>query len=279
VHTFETTGPVSVTLSLVLADIRITATDRTDAVVDIRPANNSARSEKMVEQTSVDFVDGRLSIRTPKHLGLWFGRPGHITVDINVPTGSRVDGDASLGELHTDGPLGDFRYKTGYGAIRVGSADRVRIETGAGDVTVEEATGDVEITTGTGRVRVGNVEGTAVVKNSNGDTWVGEARGKARVNSANGEISVDRANGGVAAKTARGALRVGEAVSGSVQLETSAGRIDVGIPAGTAAWLDLDAGVGAVRNMLDNAAGPDESDATVEVRARTHYGDIVIHRS
>ena len=278
-HTFETSGPISVMFSLVLADIRITATDRTDAVVDIRPANNSARSEKMVEQTSVDFVDGRLSIRTPKHLGLWLGRPGHITVDVHVPIGSRIDGDASLGELRTDGQLGDFRYKTGYGTIQVGVAGRVQIETGAGDVTVDDAGGDAEITTGTGRVRVGSIGGAAVLKNSNGDTWVGEVRGAVRASAANGEISVDRADVGVMARTARGAVRVGEAVSGSVQLETAAGRIDVGIPPGTAAWLDLDAGAGTVRNTLDSATGPDESDATVEVRARTKYGDIVIHRS
>jgi Putative adhesin len=277
--TFETSGPVSVTVSLVLADVRITASDRADAVVDVRPANSSAKSERMTEQTRVEFVDGRLSIRTPKHLGLWLGRPGHIMVDIDLPAGSQVDGDASMGELYTDGRLGECRYKTGYGAIRIDRAARLRIDTGAGDVTVDQADGDVEITTGTGRLRVGHVDGTAVLKNSNGDIWVGEVTGAARVNTANGEISVDRAVAGVTAKTARGGVRVGEAVSGSVLLDTAVGRVEVGIPAGTAAWLDLDAGGGAVRNTLESSSGPAESDTTVEVRARTHYGDIIIHRS
>jgi hypothetical protein len=277
--TFETSGPVSVTVSLVLADVRITASDRADAVVDVRPANSSAKAERMAEQTSVDFVDGRLSIRTPKHLGLWFGRPGQITVDIDLPAGSKIDGDASMGELSTDGPLGECRYKTGYGALRVGEAGRLRLDTGAGDVTVDHAAGDAEITTGTGRLRVGRVDGAAVLKNSNGDTWLGEVTGAARVNAANGEISVDRACSGVTAKTANGGVRVGEAVSGSVRLETAVGRVEVGIPAGTAAWLDLDAGGGTVRNTLDSASGPAESDTTVEVHARTHFGDIVIHRS
>ena len=36
---------------------------------------------------------------------------------------------------------------------------------------------------------------------------------------------------------------------------------------------------GKVRNDLDAAAGPAESDEKAEVRARTAFGDIVIHRS
>jgi hypothetical protein len=277
--TFQTSGPVSVTLSLVLADVRITASDRTDAVVDVRPANNSAKSQRMVEQTSVDFVDGRLSIRTPKHLGLGFGRPGQLAVDIELPAGSRLEGDASMGELYTDGPLGECRYKTGYGAVRVGEAGRLRLDTGAGDVTVDQASGHVDITTGTGRLRVGRVDGTATLKNSNGDVWLGEVTGATKIGSANGDITVDRAATSLTAKTARGGVRVGEVAGGTVLLETSVGRIEVGIPEGTAAWLDLDAGGGAVRNLLESATGPGESDTTVEVRAHTHYGDIVVHRS
>jgi hypothetical protein len=34
-----------------------------------------------------------------------------------------------------------------------------------------------------------------------------------------------------------------------------------------------------MRNLLDNATEPDEADETVEVRGRTSYRDITIHRS
>jgi hypothetical protein len=34
-----------------------------------------------------------------------------------------------------------------------------------------------------------------------------------------------------------------------------------------------------VRNLLDNASRPAETDETVEIRGRTSYGDITIHRS
>jgi hypothetical protein len=34
-----------------------------------------------------------------------------------------------------------------------------------------------------------------------------------------------------------------------------------------------------MHNLLENATRPEETDETVEVRARTSYGDITIHRS
>jgi hypothetical protein len=83
----------------------------------------------------------------------------------------------------------------------------------------------------------------------------------------------------VVAKSANGDVRLGEAVRQSVVLETSIGDLEVGIPEGTAAWLDVRAAAGKVRNSLDVAAAPDAASETVEVRARTTVGDVVIRRS
>jgi hypothetical protein len=60
--------------------------------------------------------------------------------------------------------------------------------------------------------------------------------------------------------------------------QTGLGGVDIAIPDGTAAWLDLHTGYGQLRNMLDTAepAGPD--DDRVDVRARSGYGDITIRR-
>ena len=74
-------------------------------------------------------------------------------------------------------------------------------------------------------------------------------------------------------------LRLGEVARGSVVLETANGDLEIGIAEGTAAWLQVNTGFGQVRNLLDEAARPTESDETVEVRGRTSYGDITIRRS
>src|ERR1035437_3220832 len=74
-----------------------------------------------------------------------------------------------------------------------------------------------------------------------------------------------------------GAPAVG--VDGAIVLETAVGELEVGIREGTAAWLDVSAQYGRVRNSLDEASSPEQSEATVEVRARTSYGKILIHRA
>jgi hypothetical protein len=73
-------------------------------------------------------------------------------------------------------------------------------------------------------------------------------------------------------------VRLGEVVRGSVVLETRLGDLEVGIPEGTAAWLDLRAAAGKVHNALDAAEAPERSAETVEVRARTSAGSVVIRR-
>jgi hypothetical protein len=65
---------------------------------------------------------------------------------------------------------------------------------------------------------------------------------------------------------------------GSVVLETGFGELEVGISEGTAAWLDVSSLYGTVRSELDASDGPETSDETVKVRARTGYGDVVIRR-
>ena len=56
------------------------------------------------------------------------------------------------------------------------------------------------------------------------------------------------------------------------------GDVEVGVRAGTAAWLDVSAGAGKVQNALDPTDAPEPAAATVEIRARTSLGDIVIRR-
>jgi len=103
--------------------------------------------------------------------------------------------------------------------------------------------------------------------------------GELRVKAANGGISVDRAGATVTVKTANGDIRLGEVASGAVVAETAAGKIDVGIREGVAAWLDLNTGFGRVLNDLVDSERPGAGEETVEVRARTSYGDISIRRS
>jgi DUF4097 and DUF4098 domain-containing protein YvlB len=84
----------------------------------------------------------------------------------------------------------------------------------------------------------------------------------------------------VDAKSSNGTIRIGQVARDSVTLRTAAGDLEIGVAAGTAAWLDLNTGHGRVHNGLD-AIGqvPEQSEETVEVRAHTSFGDITVRRS
>jgi DUF4097 and DUF4098 domain-containing protein YvlB len=279
--TFDTPEPVSARLSLgfVVANVRVTAGERTDTTVEVRPADESRKADlKVAEQTQIDYTDGQLTVRAPR-LGQLFGRTGSVEVTLALPAGSQLQGETGLGDVVCEGRLGECRFKTGYGEIHVEQAAAVHLSSGSGDITVDRVTGRAEISAGNGSINLGHVDGPATVKASNGSSWIREAGGDLRVNGANGGITVDRAHADVTARTANGSVRVGEVERGTVTLETAAGSLEVGIRAGTAVWLDLGTTAGRVRNELDGATSPGESEHTVEVRARTHIGDIVVRRA
>jgi DUF4097 and DUF4098 domain-containing protein YvlB len=261
--TFDTPESITVTLEIGVADVRITAGQRTDTVVDVRPSDDTDESDvQAAQQVRVDFAHGELRITGPRRTFDFSRKTRATDVTIELPAGSPVSADITAGDIRTTGRLGQSRLKTG-----------------AGHVTADEIAGNADVHTGTGRVELGDVAGSVTIRNSNGASTVESAGGDLRVRNANGDITVGHAGAGVDAKTSNGTIRIGEVVRGSVALVTPAGDLDVGIAAGTAAWLEVKTGFGHVRNLLENAAGPEESAETVEVRARTSYGDITIHRS
>jgi DUF4097 and DUF4098 domain-containing protein YvlB len=279
--TFDTPQPISARLSLglVIANVRVTAGDRGDTTVDVRPTDESSKSDlKIAEQTRVEYSDGRLEVRAPK-LGTLFGRTGSIDVTIELPSGSQLQGETGMGELICEGRLGECRFKTGYGEVRLDKTGAVEVKSASGDVTVDHAGGGAAITASNGAVNIRRIDGPASVKNSNGASWIGEITGDLVFSGANGGLTVDRAHAGVTAKTANGGIRIGEVSRGTVTLQTAAGSLDVGIPTGTAAWLDINAVSGRVRNELATTAGPEGAAETVEVRARTYFGDIIVRRT
>ena len=277
---FDTPGPISVTLELGVANVRFAAADRTDTTVDVRPTDPNDESDvKAAQQVRVDYGNGTLHVTGPRVRAFDFSRKTRsVDVTVELPTDSRVSADVQVGDYDSAGTLGESRFKTSAGNIRLDHTGALRLQTGAGHVSVE-GSGNTEVTTGTGKVRLGAVEGTAMVKNSNGDTAIAAAGGDVRIRSANGDIAVDHAGAGVDAKTSNGAIRLGEIVRGSVTLGTSMGDLEIGIAEGTAAWLQVNTGFGHVRNLLEAAGKPATSDETVEVRGHTSYGDVTIRRA
>jgi hypothetical protein len=272
-QTYSTPAPITAAVDIILGDIRFTATDRTDTVVEIDPIDPSRGLDVTAfEQVNVEFEAGRLRVWHPKLRTAFTRKFGSVRVHVQLPTGSNVEGNTADGEYVVQGEVGSCRLKNAIGDIKVARAAEVRVKTTAGRITVDRVHGKAEVS-GSGDVRVNHVGGEATVKNLGGNTVIGEVDGDLRVNSANGPIAIDSAHAAVEAKTSVGDIRIGRIGTGPVELNTAAGKLEVDVPVGTAVELDAKSATGRVHNHVNVAGVPER---TVKVRARTAGGNITV---
>src|SRR4051794_40672573 len=147
--TFDTPEPITVTLDLGVGDVRIVASERTDTAVDVRPTNGERKGDVVAaQQTQVSYADGRLLIKAPKGWRSFtpFGGRDSIDVEIGLPSGSALRGDAAVAALRSSGRLDECRFKIAAGSISIADAGPVDLKTSAGDITVGYVTGDAELT-------------------------------------------------------------------------------------------------------------------------------------
>jgi len=277
---FDTPEPIALQIDLAIGDAWITATDRTDTVVEVRPRKASSQADvNAADQTTVEYTAGRLMIRAPKSWRRFVSGGGpSIDIVIEVPSGSTVEAEASWASFRSEGRLGECRFKTG-SSVRLDQTGPLEIDSSYGEIVVERAAGPVRVTTSSGNVRLGEIDGPVEIKNSSGASWIRQSAGDVRVKTAYGDVIVDRALGSATVTSTHGGVRIGEVVRGSVDVRTSYGAVEVGVRRGTAAWLELSTRHGRVHNALETTEGPGEDDDTVEIRANTNHGDITVRRA
>jgi Putative adhesin len=281
--TYETPTPIDLAINLQVGAIEIVAGDRTDTVVTVSPTNSEkAGDRRAAEETKVELDGQRLTIKGPRVYLSWIG-PGlkteSVDVKVQLPTGSRLAAEISMGGVRTIGRLGATRIKASGGSAEIDSTGDLWLRAGHGTATVVSVEGSLEITADHGQIRVGTVTGDAILKASHGSVQVGESGGDFDAKLSYGDLEISKARGSVTAKTAYGRIQLGEVSSGSIEVDSGYGQVTIGVRPGVAAWLDLSSKNGRVRNELEGDRAPETSEQTVAVRARTQYGDISIQRS
>ncbi len=283
-QTFETNQPVALSIEMSRGVVHVIAGERTDTVVTVNPSDRDRPEDvEAAGKIAVDLANGALSIRGPKLRGIaghvvGWKRAGSVDVIVELPERSGLRADTGVADFRCDGRLDDVDVKTGAGNVRLDRTGVLRVRTSAGHVAVD-ASDRAEIVAA-GEVTIGAVAGDAEVKNLNGRTWIGRVGGNVRVKSANGDVTIDDAGGDVTVKTANGTIRLGQVARGSVSIETASGGLEIGVKEGTAAWIDATTKFGRVHQNLTPADdGPEPSTDTVQVHARTAFGDVLIARS
>jgi len=281
---FSTQQPIVLSIELSQGMVHVIASDRDDTVVEVIPSDPGRPVDvEATRKTVIDMANGTLSIRMPKPGGfaapvIGWKRSGSVDVIVELPEGSSLRADTGVADYRCEGRLGDVEVRTGAGSVRLEQTAGLRVHSGIGRFVVDEASGNAEVVTA-GDMTIGTVTGDAEVKNLNGKTWIARVGGNVRVKSANGDVTIEDAGRNVTVKTANGDIRLGQVARGSTVIETAAGGLEIGIREGTAAWIDANTRFGRIHNGLSAADDPGQSTETVDVRARTSFGDVLITRS
>lgn len=278
--TFNTPSPIDLAINLPVGVIEVFASDREDTVVTVSPTNpTKAVDRRGANETKVDFDGQRLTVTGPKPRISFIGPTESVDVKVELPTGSRLTAESSVGAVRTVGRLGATRIKASTGSVEVDATGDLWLRASHGNATVGTAGGGIEITADHGQIRVGTVTGDALLKASHGSITIGEAGGDVDAKLSYGDLEITKTLGSVTAKTAYGSIQLREVSSGSIQIESGFGQVAIGVKSGVPAWLDLSSKEGRVRNELDGDRAPGASENTVAIRARTQFGDISVRRA
>jgi hypothetical protein len=274
--TFDTPGPIAATVVVAGAQVRVTASDRTDTVVLVEPIDQASQSDvRVASKTKVDFAGGQLSVKTT----VSGDKKGSVVIRIDLPAGSGLVAYLAHSTVHADGPFGECELHMASGRVQLDRISALQANIAAGEVTIGHIAGRASIEGAAFAMRISEAKDTVKVSSSGGQAWIGHAFADLDLSSGHGGFDIDRADGGVTARTGDGAIRIGWLTRGPAELLNRSGNLEVGISEGTAARVDATSKRGLVRNSVPPQQNPETADDKVTVRARTRYGDIIIQRA
>ncbi|MFF3920701.1 DUF4097 family beta strand repeat-containing protein [Streptomyces sp. NPDC001852] len=214
-----------------------------------------------------------------------FETPAPITAVLDIPAGriQLIAGDradtvvevrpADAAKSRDVKAAGEIKVGYGEGVLRIEAAEpanRILGHSGSVEVTVQlpagsrvEAKADAAEFRGVGRL------GDVAFSGGYRSVELDEAA-SARLTAHDGDISVGRLGGPAEISTQKGAVKITEAVHGTVTVRTAQGDISVGAAPGVSASLDAGTGHGRIHNALQNSGGSPE----LTIHATTAYGDI-----
>ncbi|MFD2029029.1 DUF4097 family beta strand repeat-containing protein [Promicromonospora aerolata] len=158
------------------------------------------------------------------------------------------------------------------GILRIAATapeNKVVGHSGAVEVTVQLPAGSrVEATSASAELRGVGRLGEVVFEGVYRQIKLDEAD-SVRLSAVDGDVEVGRLTGPAEISTQRGAIRIAEAVRGTVVLSTQSGDISVAAATGVSATLDAGTSLGRISNSLKNDGATE-----LDIRATTLQGDI-----
>ncbi|HET8583378.1 MAG TPA: DUF4097 family beta strand repeat-containing protein [Jatrophihabitans sp.] len=265
---FPLDGPIQLVVRIGHGSVTVLTEDDLPAAT-VR-LNAGKHAQELLTRTVVEMHGRALNVVAPRQggvldlpfLGKWSGRG--LDVEITVPTRTPVKISTYTAPIRIPGLVGD--------------AD---LAFGAGEAAVRDVDGDLRVRFGSGTVKAVHVSGSVQLRSGSGNAQLGEVGGALACGCGNGDLAVRIARGPVRARSGSGSARLAE-VHGDVDVASGAGEVEIGLPAGLNAQLDLQSGSGQVRSELpvDDRPGKGTGNGKpIRLRARTGSGDVRLFRA
>ena len=265
-QSFETPGPVLLTVETAVGDITVTTHDAPRTEVDVVGLRDDDVTRNAVENTRIELLprgDGHeVVVDVPRRIGSFFGRDPKIRIDVKAPHGASLSFETASADVTSRGRLGTVRGRTASGDVTVPAAEEVRVQTASGDL------------------RIGDVSGTAELRTASGDVRAGTVRGTLDASVVSGDLRVEAAEVGGVAAAVSGDIELGAVREGEVTVRTVSGDVTVGVRQGSRVHVDVSTVTGDLKSDLDlSDDAPEGEGPLVDVRGKTVSGDLRLKRA
>jgi hypothetical protein len=167
--TFDTPGPIAATVVVAGAQVRVTASDRTDTAVLVEPIDQASQSDvKVANKTKVDFADGQLSVKTT----VSGDKSGSVVITIDLPAGSSLVAYLTHSSVDADGSFGECELHMASGRVQLDRISALQANIAGGDVTIGHIAERANIDGAAFAMRISEVKDTVKLSSSAGQTWI-----------------------------------------------------------------------------------------------------------
>ena len=185
---FDTPGPIAATVVVAGAQVRVTASDRTDTVVLVEPIDKSSQSDvKVASKTKVDFAGGQLSVKTT----VPGDKNGSVVITIDLPAGSSLVAYLAHSNVQADGSFGECELHVASGQVQLDRISALQANIAAGEVTTGHIAERANVDGAAFAMRVSEVGDTVKLSSSGGQIWIGHAAADLDLSSGHGGFDID----------------------------------------------------------------------------------------
>jgi hypothetical protein len=257
-ETFDTPGPLLVSLEIPAGLIELHPSDTDETVVRI----DGERSPDDVAVRLEPRGDG-LRLRV-EHRGKRFGRFGSGDLHIALQLPERADVDISTGSADV---------------VAHGTIGSIALRSGSGDLTFQESSGDVTVKAASGEVIGRSVGGDLTMHGASGDLLVSRVDGGVTARTASGDVRLGAVAGSARITTVSGDVRIESMSVGSAEVRAVSGDVEIGVEPGVRVFLDLSTASGEAASELPIDDGGGTGQADLELHVGTVSGDISVRRA